>query len=241
MAWGGPGNRPGKFRQPRAIGAHDDEVYVVDKTGRIQVFSEDGEYRRGWSTPSADNGTPTCVAFSPRGTVLVPDTHYSRIIEYTTSGEELSRWGRYGTGEDSVIYPTGIVEGRDGLYYLSEYGVDAERVHVFDKKGDFVRLWGEFGEGPGQFNRAMAILLDTDDTLLVVDSANHRVQRFTKDGKLLGTIGGLGAEPGQLEFPFDGALAPDRSIFLAEYGNHRISRFASTGEIVATYGVEGRG
>lgn len=240
LAWGGPGRRLGEFRRPRAIGAFDKEVYVVDKAGRVQVFTEEGELQRHWDMPSSENGTPTCVSFSRRGTVLIPDTHYSAIREYSTEGELIFEWGHYGSTVNEFIYPTGIVEASDGRYYISEYGEDAERVHVCETDGTFIDIWGEFGEGPRQFNRAMDIVLGTNDELLVVDSGNHRIQRLNMGGELLGEFGGVGSGPGQLEHPFDAAATPDGQVVVVEYGNCRLSLFSPTGEFIAHFGDLGR-
>jgi DNA-binding beta-propeller fold protein YncE len=226
--------------RPRAITVSDEEVYVVDTTGRVQVFSFEGEYRRGWSMPSAENGTPTAVHVSPQGTVIIPDTHYSCIREYSRAGELLRSWGSYGTGEDEFIYPTGVALADDGSYYFSEYGMSAERVHVFSAGRSFLRQWGSHGEDRGQLSRAMAIALDREGILHVVDTSNHRVQSFSRDGTLLRIIGSPGTGSGALKFPYDIALAPDGSMLLAEYGLHRISRFDASGKFIAAYGSPGR-
>jgi len=240
IVWGGPGSRSGQFRYPRAIGVRADEVYVIDMTGRVQVFGVDGSFRRSWSTPASEKGTPTAIAFHGEDRVVVPDTHYSRILEYTPDGHLLDQWGSYGTGPDQFIYPTGIAWTSDGAQYISEYGMGAERVHVFDADREFLRQWGEHGEDEGQLNRAMAVAVDGEDTVYVVDSANHRVQCFDRAGTLLHVIGRVGTGPGELKFPYDLALGPDGSVFVCEYGNHRISRFSRSGEFIACYGRPGR-
>jgi hypothetical protein len=109
--WGKAGRRNGEFVKPRAINVHQGEVYVVDTTGRIQVFDEDGTYVRQWSVPESKNGTPTSVSFDRQGRVYLPDTHYSRILLYTPQGELLDKWGAYGTGVDQFVYPTGVAQG----------------------------------------------------------------------------------------------------------------------------------
>jgi len=240
LAWGQAGLRDGHFRKPRAINVRNGEVYVIDTTGRVQVFSEDGAFLRKWSTPDAENGTPTAVAFANDGNVLAPDTHYNRILEYTPEGELLEQWGEYGTGPDQFIYPTDVVQTPDGAYYISEYGMEADRVHVFDAARRFVRQWGALGEGPGELNRAMAIEMDAQGRLYVADSANHRIQCFDQAGRLVSIIGEAGTAPGRIKFPYDVACAPDGSILVCEYGNHRVSRFRPDGGFVACFGRPGK-
>lgn len=239
--WGGQGLRNGFLIRPRAVCAHKGEVYVIDTTGRVQVFTENGAFIRGWSLPEHENGTPTGVAFGREGNLLIPDTHYSRILEYTPGGKALRSWGSYGTADDQFIYPTGIVQASDGYYYVSEYGMGAELVRKFDKDRRLVKRWGGHGQEPGQFNRAMAIALDEGAGIYVADTANHRMQRFDREGGLLSVIGEPGTRPGQLKFPHDIDIGPDGSIFVAEYGAHRISRFSGKGEFIACYGSPGRG
>ena len=237
--WGRSGIRNGEFRRPRAIAATETELYVIDTTGRVQVFTHEGLYLRGWRMPDAQNGTPTGITFANSGRVVIPDTHYSKIREYTDQGEQLIEWGEYGTGEKQFVYPTDVAIGPDGEYFITEYGVDAERLHVFDAKQAFARQWGSHGDQAGQFARAMS-LTRVDDRLYVADTANHRVQCFSLDGKFQHMIGALGSQPGQLKFPHDIARAPDNSLVICEYGNNRLSRFACDGKLIGTFGVAGR-
>ena len=239
-AWGSAGRRNGQFVQPRGIGVHRGEVYVVDTTGRIQVFDLEGNYLRQWSTLESENGTPTDVAFDLKGNVIIPDTHYSRILEYSPQGELLKQWGEYGTGEQQFIYPTGVAIDKEGNYFISEYGTGAERVHVFDNERRFIRQWGTHGEAPGQFNRAMGISIGPDGNVYVADTTNHRIQCFAPGGEFVRTIGEAGSGPGQIKFPYHADISPDGSVFVCEYGNHRVSRFAADGRFIQTIGSPGR-
>lgn len=239
LAWGGPGRRPGEFVHPRAINVNGGEVFVVDKAGRVQVFDYAGKYLRHWGMPAWENGTPTCVAFSADGSVYVPDTHYSVVRRYDREGVEQERWGSYGHEDDQFIYPTGLVETADGRTYVSEYGVEAEQVKVFDSARKFVKKWGGFGTEPGQFNRAMAIDLDNQNRLYVCDTGNNRVQQFDLEGNLLAVIGEPGIAPGQLKDPFDSCVTPSGRLFVCEFGTNRISVF-DEGGLVRTVGSSGR-
>lgn len=239
--WGVTGkHRGGEFHRPRAISATADRVYVADKTGRVQVFDHSGAYLLGWSVPEHENGTPTCVREFEDGRVIIPDTHYSRILEYTTEGEMLTQWGSYGTAEDQFIYPTCICLAGDGCYYISEYGMDAERVHVFDANRKFLRQWGEHGDSPGEFSRSMALEVNADGVVWVADTGNHRLQTFSPKGKLLRVIDGAGALFGPISYPYDISLAPDETILVCEYGNNRISRYDDQGHCLGCVGVPGR-
>lgn len=247
--WGHEGWRDGAFIRPRAIGYHAGQVFVIDTTGRVQVFTPEGEFVRMWTVPSAKNGTPTAITFRPDGLIVIPDTHYSRILEYSPEAELVRFWGEYGAAPGRFIYPTGLVLDGDGRHFISEYGsdfnpetrVEAERVQVFDAARGFVKQWGGHGDAPGKFSRAMAIAMTPDGTLVVADTSNHRLQCFTRDGDFVQSIGGAGSAPGQLKFPHDVSVAPDWTILTCEYGTHRISRFRADGALLGVYGRPGRG
>ena len=66
-----------------------DQLYIVDMTGRIQVFTTDGTYIRGWRTPQIDHGKPSGLSFARDGNLLVADTHYFRVLVYTPEGKLL--------------------------------------------------------------------------------------------------------------------------------------------------------
>lgn len=240
LEWGESGARDGEFRRPRAIAATENEVFVADTSGRMQVFSHEGAYLRGWIMPEYENGTPTAITISSDGFLLIPDTHYSRILEYAPDGELVRQWGEYGTGDDQFIYPTDIAQTPGGHYIISEYGQGAERVHVFNEARQFLRQWGQHGDQPGEFSRAMSIAY-SEETVIVCDTANHRIQCFLESGGLLRVFGKSGTGQGQLKFPHDIAVTPDGALLIAEYGNNRLSLFTIAGDCLATFGRAGRG
>lgn len=247
--WGQQGLRDGSFVKPRAVGVREGRVYVIDTTGRVQIFSEDGAFIDLWNTPAMENGTPTAVAFGNDGRVLIPDTHYSQILEYSPVGELLARWGSYGTGDDEFIYPTGIEQAADGTIAISEYGTGAERVRLFDADRKLIRVWGGPGVGPGEFSRAMDVAWDNSAeqaTLFVADTGNGRVQRFDREG----TWGGLyplESAEGQsihrgvsMKFPFSIAVAPDGSVVAADYGANGLIRISADGAFLGALCKPGR-
>jgi len=238
--WGETGVRKGQFKRPRAIAAWRDEVFVIDTTGRMQVFDPDGEFLRSWVLPKIDNGTPTGITPVDDGRLLIPDTHNSRLLEYDPSGELLNMWGEYGTGKDEFIYLTDVVLDDAGRYIFSEYGMDAERVHIFSESREFEQAWGTLGEEPGEFSRLMSIARPSDGRLYVCDTANHRIQCFEPDGTFSHIIGGAGQSPGELKFPYDIDVAPDDTLIICEYGNNRISQFETSGKFIGCFGRAGR-
>lgn len=230
---GGPGASAGRFSLPRAL-ARDGEgrMYVVDKSGRIQRFGAGGRFERGWSTPAIEQGRPAGLAWDPRGTLLVADTHYHRILRYTPDGALVGELGGEGREPGRFIYPTGLAAAADGTLYVSEFGGN-DRIQAFGPDGRFLRQWGSYGEEPGQFKRPQGIAL-SGDVLYVADAANHRIQAFGADGRFLRQWDGV-------QYPYAVAVDGDGHVLVAEYGRHRISRFTSEGRLVGAAGRAGDG
>jgi sugar lactone lactonase YvrE len=225
-----------------------DNLYLVDMTGRIQVFTPDGEYLRGWRTPEIKNGRPTGLAFDHRGNLMVADTHYYRVLFYTPYGKLLddqSIGGVCGHGPGEFEFVTECAQDSQGNYYVSEYG-EYDRIQKFSPQGEFLCQWGSHGSEPGQFKRPQSLAVDERDKriwLWVADACNHRIQVFDATGgevKLVKIWGEKGSEPGQLSFPYDLILDGKGHLYVAEFGNHRVQKFTLDGKSLGCWGTNGR-
>ena len=220
---GGPGSVPGRFRKPRAlsIDPQDGSYWIVDRSGRVQRLDRDGTVVGGWTMPEFRLGFPTGITVEADGTVLVPDTHYHRVIAFDREGRELLRFGSYGTEPGRFIYPTDVLRLPDGTLLVSEYG-GADRVQAFTPQGEF--LHGFDGSETGErFRRpqSMAIL---GEELFIADSGNHRIVVTDFAGRVKRILGGLGREPGRLAYPYGLAFDADGLLLVTEFGNNRVQR-----------------
>jgi DNA-binding beta-propeller fold protein YncE len=243
--WGRRGLSEGRLLKPRAIAIdRNDELYLVDTTGRIQVFDTDGEYLRGWKTPETENGRPTGLAIDDDNHLLVADTHYFRMLVFDIDGTPLPRLtigGTSGSGPGEFAFVTDAVRNAEGVCFVGEYG-DSDRIQRFDLEGKFIDAWGGTGQQPGLFVRPQSLILSPDQTQLwVADACNHRIQAFDVTGKpeLIACWGSEGPSPGQLYYPYDLAFASDGSLFVCEYGNQRVQHFSIDGQSLGTLGGPG--
>jgi DNA-binding beta-propeller fold protein YncE len=237
---GREGTSPGRFHFPRVVVvAPNNDLIVIDRTGRIQRLAPEGTCRAVWRVPDATNGTPTGATFDRNGDLLVADTHYSRILRYSTDGTTHTQFGRYGDGPGEVIYPQDVAVDRDGNLYVASYG-GRDKIIKFRNDGTFIKEWGESGEGPGQFHRPMALAMRGEGEIVVADSCNHRVQVFDLEGRFVEALGGVGREKGKLNYPYDVAAGPKGEIYVCEYGNNRVTQFTRDGR-ATTVGELGNG
>ena len=243
LLWGKLGAGDGQFSKPRAMAIDaDDLLYIVDMTARIQVFDADGKFLRGWKTPASANGRPTGLTISTDGNLLVADTHYYRVLTYTSMGDMLTDrtlGGTMGQGPGEFGFVTDAVRDAAGNYFVSEYG-EFDRIQKFSPEREFLLQWGGHGSEPGHFLRPQHLQIDEEQRLWVADACNHRVQVFDGEGKVVAMWGSHGTAPGQLSYPYCLALDGKGHVYICEYGNHRVQKFTLDGQSVAIWGSEGR-
>jgi DNA-binding beta-propeller fold protein YncE len=238
---GSRGHTAGKFNRPRGITYYAPEktIFVVDWDGRIQKFTTNGQFRASWIMPKIEKGKPEDLCIAKNGNLLVADTHYSRITEFTRDGRLVRTFGRYGRNPGEFIYPVGICCDNEGNIYVSEYG-ENDRIQKFDADGRFILSWGKFGTADGEFQRPSGIDITTNNTIFVADAVNHRVQVFDTQGTLLRIIGKEGAGRGEFRYPYDVVIGND-AFYVLEYGNQRVQKMTLDGQPLELLGQPGSG
>jgi DNA-binding beta-propeller fold protein YncE len=241
LVWGRRGISDGRLQKPRAMTIdRDDLLYIVDMTARIQVFTTDGEFVRGWQTPTHTNGRPTGISIDRQGNVLVPDTHYFRVLVYSPQGDLLETLGgTFGNAPGEFGLITDVLEDDAGNWYVSEYG-EYDRIQKFSAERDFVLEWGGHGAEPMQFSRPQGMAIDENNHIWVADACNHRVQVFDTGGALVRLWGSYGRQPGQMAYPYGLLLGQEGHVYVTEFGNSRVQKFTREGQSLGCWGSVGR-
>jgi WD40 repeat protein len=106
----------------------------------------------------------------------------------------------------------------------------------------FLNSFGSRGSSNEQFKWPKGLALDNEGNLIVVDSANNRLQIFRySDIKYMRTIGSKGNNPGQFNNPIQVVLISENIIVCDSY-NHRIQILRySDGLHIRTIGKKGSG
>jgi sugar lactone lactonase YvrE len=116
----------------------------------------------------------------------------NQVVKYSPDGKELMRLGKAGQGgkgNDVFDRPTGIAFAPNGDIFISEGHAPTfgnSRIVKFDKTGKFIKSFGSFGTGDGQFKSPHVLAFDSQGRLFVADRSNSRVDFFDQDGKFLG-------------------------------------------------------
>ena len=101
----------------------------------------------------------------------------------TVTFEEVLSVGAGDDPEKSFADVGFFVVPDNGYIYASD--IKDRKVKVFDGEGNFVRILGKFGEGPGELAWPSNIQLTAQNELMVEDAANRKLSFFTLEGKFI--------------------------------------------------------
>jgi len=183
--------RGGEMGRPTGIAVHEgnDELLVLDTvhSGILRFSLADRRLKGIVGKEGGNDGgfhSPTHIAVSPGGEILVTDALNYRVQLFSSDGRFLRSFGEAGDGPGFFSRPKGVAADSDGNIYV----VDAlfGNVQVFDRKGRLLMAFGSPGQGPGEFWLPTGIFIDGQDRIYVADSYNRRVQifQYMKEGEL---------------------------------------------------------
>ena len=128
--------------------------------------------------------------------------------------------------------PVDIGFGKENVYVLTKGGLGTE-VRVINWEDENLGVLG----GTDLFQWPAALLVDSDENLIVSDEAKHTVVTMDKDGNHLETWGVKGDGEGELDRPSGMSFDSEGNIVLSDTMNNRVQRFTRSGEHLQTIGV----
>jgi len=212
--WGTHGEGDGEFNRPSGLAFDaNDNLYLVDSLNhRVQVFTKEGRFLSKWGGKGIGDGEfdhPWGIEIDKNGDVYVADWRNDRIQKFAPDGRFLMKFGTSGQGDGEFDRPTGVAVDRDGIIYVTDFKND--RLQVFDADGSFITKlageatlsqWGrerleldpvalkgrEIAQGlrerEGAFQGPIAVEVDDENRVFVVECSRHRVQVFRKQSAM---------------------------------------------------------
>jgi sugar lactone lactonase YvrE len=219
MTVAGPGLKIANSVLPDLFGVaidDDDQIFFSDGTANsIYRINPDGSLK----TITSELDMPSAIAFAPDGSLVVANTGAHTIVRVDVeTGRESVIAGNSGTsgyadGEGSEARfnaPIGIAVSEDGQVFVADTYND--RIRTIGKDGRVRTIAGGnepgFRDGMGseaRFDTPCGLAIAPDGSLLVADTANHRIRRVTLDGNVT-TIAGTGEETERDGKPLEAAF-----------------------------------
>jgi DNA-binding beta-propeller fold protein YncE len=235
-----------------------DRIYVLSRgLDPLMIFDSEGNFLRCWGREYASWPHGICV--SSDDLIFTADGDHT-VKKLSQDGKLLMTLGKRNQPSDTGCknkdyrtikreagpfnYPTDVALDDDGNIYVSD-GYGNSRIHKFSKEGELLISWGKPGSMPGQFCLPHGIFV-FEDTVLVADRENSRIQLFNTNGKFI--------DQWHANRPTD-VFVHDEKVFVSELGYNtglalksteprdgiktaRISIFTLKGELLSRWGTD---
>jgi DNA-binding beta-propeller fold protein YncE len=208
--WGQPGSGQGELNGPSGLAFDREEnLYIVDSLNhRVQKFTKDGKFLATWGRPGSGQGefnTPWGICIDRQGDVYVADWKNSRVQKFSADGDYLATFTGSDSGVGAIHRPTGVAVDSDGDVYVTDW--HSHLLQVFSPDGRFITSlvgdaqqlspWAEEYiqaspdtikarrrvnlEPEWRFHRPVAVNVDAEDRVFVLESSRGRIQIYNKE------------------------------------------------------------
>ncbi len=208
-SWGESGSGEGELAGPSGIAFDsDDNLLVVDSANnRIQKFTKEGAFLGGFGQKGDGDGDfnlPWGICVDRAGDVYVADWKNNRVQSFDANGNFKVMFQGSDGGVGDLHGPTGVAVDSEGDVYTTDWG--NHRVQVFGPDGHFVTTLVGDAQQPSpwtqtyidanpdivkarrranmepewRFRRPVAVNVDQNDSIFVLEAGRHRLQVYDK-------------------------------------------------------------
>jgi DNA-binding beta-propeller fold protein YncE len=156
------------------------------------------------------------------------------VLKLDPSGKVLLVLGRINTAAEAnwlFNKPADVAFARNGDIYVAD-GYGNSRIVKFDRDGNYIKAWGKYGSGIGEFNLPHTVAVDKEERVYVGDRENQRIQIFDSEGNFIKQWTGIG-------YPYGLVITSDQHVWMADGGYDRIVELDQNGKILGAFGEPG--
>ncbi len=210
-------------------------IYLFQRRAPMLLeYDASGKFLRSLADGVFDH--PHGLRVDPEGNLWATDDGTHFVVKLSPEGRVLMVLGRRNEGSESdwtFNSPADVGFGPHGEIYVAD-GYGNSRIVKFDASGKFLKAWGRFGTGPGEFILPHSVVVDAQGRVYVGDRENLRIQIFDGDGTFLKEWNGIG-------YPYGLWLTADGHVWVADGGFDRIVELDGDGKILGALGEPGHG
>ena len=207
--WGRYGNDDGLLSGPSGIAFDsNNNLWVVDSLNhRVQCFRQQGPFISKFGTQGSDDGElemPSGLCIDNNQDIYVAEWGNNRVQKFSPDGKLLVIFEGTSDGVGSLKGPSGIAVDSEGAVYVTDWG--NHRVQLYDASGRFLTTLVGDAQEPSpwtqtyidanpeiikarrranmepewRFRRPVAVNVDANFRIIVLESARHRLQIYNK-------------------------------------------------------------
>ena len=209
-SWGKCGSADGELNGPSGIAFDsEDNLYVVDSlNSRVQKFTKEGKFLGNWGKQGTGDGefnTPWGICVDRESNAYVADWKNNRVQKFSPDGKLLVKFEGSSTGAGELRGPSGVAVDSDGDVYVTDWA--EHRLQVYAPDGSFITTLVGDAQQPSpwtqtyidanpdivkarrranmepewRFRRPVAVNVDAQDRIFVLEAARHRLQVYNKE------------------------------------------------------------
>ena len=233
---------PDFFKFPKGMIQGEAAGVAVNSMGHIYLFQRTkpmlSEYdEKGEYIQSIGEGLfvhPHGLRIDAHDNLWTTDDGNNLVLKLSPLGQVLLVLGRINTpAEADWLFnkPADVAFGKSGEIYVAD-GYGNSRVVKFDRNGNYIKSWGKYGTGTGEFNLPHTVAVDKQARVYVGDRENQRIQIFDADGNFLKQWTGIG-------YPYGLVITPDQHVWMTDGGYDRVVELDQNGTILGAFGEPG--
>jgi DNA-binding beta-propeller fold protein YncE len=230
------------FKFPKGMVTGEASAVAVNSKGHIFLFQRTkpmlAEYdAKGNFVQSIGDGLfshPHGLRIDRDDNLWTTDDGSHLVLKLDPSGNVLLVLGRINTGAEAnwlFNKPADVAFAKNGDIYVAD-GYGNSRVVKFDRDGNYLKAWGKFGTGIGEFNLPHTVAVDNQGRVYVGDRENQRIQIFDSEGKFIQQWTDVG-------YPYGLTITPDQHVWMVDGGYSGIVELDQNGKILGAFGEPG--
>ena len=207
--WGRYGDDDGLLSGPSGIAFDsNNNLWVVDSLNhRVQCFRQQGPFISKFGTQGSGDGElemPWGLCIDNNQDIYVADWGNNRVQKFSPDGKLLVVFEGTSDGVGSLKGPSGVAVDSEGDVYVTDWG--NHRVQIYDASGRFITTLVGDAQEPSpwtqtyidanpeiikarrranmepewRFRRPVAVNVDANYRIIVLESARHRIQVYNK-------------------------------------------------------------
>ena len=207
--WGRYGDDDGLLNGPSGIAFDsNNNLWVVDSLNhRVQCFRQQGPFISKFGTQGSGDGElemPWGLCIDNNQDIYVADWGNNRVQKFSPDGKLLVIFEGTSDGVGSLKGPSGVAVDSEGDVYVTDWG--NHRVQIYDASGRFITTQVGDAQEPSpwtqtyidanpeiikarrranmepewRFRRPVAVNVDANYRIIVLESARHRIQVYNK-------------------------------------------------------------
>ncbi|XP_070546048.1 tripartite motif-containing protein 2-like [Ptychodera flava] len=223
-----------EISEPWSVAINKDRHIVTADSGnsQLQVITREGRFKETLKYEQFQKPFKPCdIAISSDNTYYSLDDNNKQVVVSDENGHFIRYFGK-----NELKDPWGIgISPVDGNVYVTDKCGNC--VRVYTKYGKYIRSFGSYGKGQGQFSSVWGVVIGNTGMVFVADSSNQRIQVFNAHDKYLYSFDCKSGD-GKMRNPRGIAIENDKYIYTTAactgsiFSSSCLLKFQSDGQFV---------